>query len=410
MISAREETEQALIGGLLISPKGLVDVAGILNVDDFVCVSAKKAYGAMLAVWKSGEKIDYISVLDGDKSLSSYLIDSTNNAAANVKRCAAAVSSYAKAGRVNDGVQGILSESNVTKKLDKLLSLYQQEMFVDRKAPGVKDVISRFSETVRENKKRGSMGVSTGFKFLDDIYVQYVPGQLWTIGAYTSVGKTAMMVQLICNLLWNDKNPHSVIVSTEMTEEQLTSRILSNFTGIPSQRILSGNIYQGEEEPLDKCKAFVAEKRLTIYDDIYTLGDIETVFRKAELQGGVDIGWIDYVQNCQVPDAASPYQEQSTLAKRLQKLAKDVRATTVCLSQVSNDVGRGNTNNLELKGAGEWAAVSDLGIMLYRDKANKYLIKYAIKKNRHGPLHDEAFLYTHNFSKLEPQGKIEDGE
>lgn len=410
MSNVRAETEQALIGGLLVSPKGLVDVAGILNVSDFSCVSACKAYSTMLAIWKSGEKIDYISVLNGDKTLSSYLIDATNNIAADTRRCAINISTTAKADRLNDGLKRIEQEQSVAKKLDSMLSLYQDEMFVDRKAPGVKDVLSRLTKTISENKQRGSMGISTGFSFLDDIYVQYVPGHLWTLGAYTSVGKTAMMTQLLCNLLRNEKNPHSVVISTEMTEEQMMGRIIANFTGVPSPRILSGNLYQGEDEPVEKCQKWLATKNLTIYDDVYTLGEIETVFRKAELQAGIDVGWIDYVQNCQVPDAVSSYQEQSTLAKRLQKLAKDVRATTICLSQVSNDVGRGNTNNLELKGAGEWAAVSDLGIMLYRNKNNKYVIKFSIKKNRHGQLHDESFLYTHNWTKLEPQGNEDDND
>jgi replicative DNA helicase len=243
---------------------------------------------------------------------------------------------------------------------------------------------------------------------MDDLYIQYVPGHIWTIGAYTSVGKTAVMTQKLRNLLHSNKNPRIVIISTEMTEEQMIGRIIANFTAIPSVKILSGNLTGPEEIEVAKCEKFIATKNLTVYDDVYTLGEIETVFRKAELKGGVDIGFIDYVQNCQVPEAKSEYQEQSTLAKRIQKLAKDVRATIVCLSQVSNDVGRGNTNNLELKGAGEWAAVSDVGVMLYRGKENKYMMKYSIKKNRHGQLHDEAFLYTNNWTRLEAQGKTEE--
>jgi replicative DNA helicase len=216
------------------------------------------------------------------------------------------------------------------------------------------------------------------------------------------------MTQKLRNLLQNKNNPRIVIISTEMTEEQMVGRIVANFTGVPSVKILSGSLTASEEVEVEKCLRFISTKNLTVYDDVYTLGEIEAVFRKAELKGGVDVGFIDYVQNCQVPEAKSEYQEQSTLAKRVQKLAKDVRATIVCLSQVSNDVGRGNTSNLELKGAGEWAAVADIGIMLYRRKENKYLIKYSIKKNRHGQLHDEAFIYTSNWTRLEAQGKAED--
>jgi replicative DNA helicase len=408
MNDIRLETEQALIGGLLSSPKHLVDVSSTVKVDDFKCDFARRAYGAMLSTWKSGKEIDYISLVNIDSTISSYLAVSIDKAAINPTRCALDVSVAAKADRVNEGVERIAREKSITSKLDGLLSLYQQEMFVDRKNPDVKSVVKRFSETVKTNKKRGSIGVSTGFSFMDDLYIQYVPGHIWTMGAYTSVGKTAMMTQKLRNLLQSNKNPRIVIISTEMTEEQMIGRIIANFTAIPSVKILSGNLTGPEEIEVAKCEKFLATKNLTVYDDVYTLGEIETVFRKAELKGGVDIGFIDYVQNCQVPEAKSEYQEQSTLAKRIQKLAKDVRSTIVCLSQVSNDVGRGNTNNLELKGAGEWAAVSDVGVMLYRCKENKYMIKYSIKKNRHGQLHDESFLYTNNWTRLDAQGKTEE--
>jgi replicative DNA helicase len=395
----RIETEQALIGGLLSSPK---------HLDDFKSDFARRAYGAMLSTWKVGKEIDYISLVNLDGTISSYLAGSIDKAAINPTRCALDVSVAAKADRINAGVERIAREKSVTSKLDGMLSLYQQEMFVDRKIPDVNAVVKRFSESIKINKKRGSMGVSTGFRFLDDLYIQYVPGHIWVIGAYTSVGKTAFMTQKLRNLLQNKNNPRIVIISTEMTEEQMVGRIVANFTGVPSVKILSGSLTASEEVEVEKCLRFISTKNLTVYDDVYTLGEIEAVFRKAELKGGVDVGFIDYVQNCQVPEAKSEYQEQSTLAKRVQKLAKDVRATIVCLSQVSNDVGRGNTSNLELKGAGEWAAVADIGIMLYRRKENKYLIKYSIKKNRHGQLHDEAFIYTSNWTRLEAQGKAED--
>lgn len=406
MRDLREETEQAFIGGLLFSPKQLVNVADVARVEDFKCSLAGKAYGSMLTVWKRGEAIDFLSVVGGDQSLSSYLVEASGNAAASVVKCAREISIQAKADRINAGLVGIHKELKVSAKLDRLLSLYQQEMFIDRKDPEVKAVMKRFDDTIKENRKRKSMGFSTGFLFMDDLYIQYVPGQTWTMGAYTSVGKTAMMIQKICNLLLNEAAPHTLVISTEMTEEQMMARLIGNFTHIPSQRILSGNLHAGEDGIVDKCKAFIASKRLTIYDDVYELNEIETVFRKADLQGGVDVGFIDYVQNCQVSDAKSSYQEQSTLAKRIQKLAKDMRSTIICLSQVSNDVGRGKTDNLELKGAGEWAAVSDVGIMLLRKKDQKYIMKYSIKKNRHGKLHDHFFEYMSDYTRLEATGPV----
>jgi len=252
------------------------------------------------------------------------------------------------------------------------------------------------------------MGLPTGFKFLDGIYAQYIPGHIWVMGAYTSVGKTAMMVQKICNLIKTGTCPHIVVVSTEMTEAQLTARVLANLTGVHSQRILSGNYRNAEEaDSVAKQMAMLRTVPLKIYDDIYTLGDIENTFRKADLHGGVEVGFVDYIQNCRVPKASSEYEAGTILAKGLQKLAKDVSCTLICLSQVSNDVGRGNTDQLEFKGSGAWAAVADVGIYLHRRKDDKYALLYDIKKNRHGQLYSQRFEYKMDFTRLEPVATVE---
>ena len=209
------------------------------------------------------------------------------------------------------------------------------------------------------------------------------------------------MVQQIANLLTSGENPSILVVSTEMTEEQVVSRIIANITGVHSYRILNGKYHDAEDEDMvEIAKSTLAGAKLTIYDDIYRLEEIETAFRKADLQGGVDVGFVDYVQNCRWPEAKSQYQEQSEIAKRFQSLAKDVRATVVCLSQVSNDVGRGNTDQLELKGAGEWAAVSDLGIILTRHKTEKFRLRCEVKKNRHGALGVSEFEYVREYTSI----------
>ncbi len=400
-------SEQALIGAMLHSPGQLVNVVERINYKDFSDPMAQEAFLIITGLWKQKKTVDAVSVISADTSLTTFIANALSNGiATGVGSYASQVALNAKSRRINASLTDIMKNGlQPDGKLDELLKLYQKEMFVTRKNPGISSVLKRFSSHVKENQQRGSSGIPTGFGFLEKKYIQYVPAQIWTIGAFTSVGKTAVMVQKICNLIALSSNPSIVVISTEMTEQQIIARILSNFTSVHSFRILAGDYRAGEEEKIQKYTGLIKSKNISIYDDIYTIGDIETVFRKADLQGGVDVGFIDYVQNCQVPDAKSSYQEGSILAKRIQKLAKDVMATMICLSQVSNDVGRGNTEQLELKGAGEWAAVSDLGVMLQRKKEQKYLLRYQIKKNRHGALHDQPMEYKADFTRIEETEK-----
>lgn len=398
-----KEMELSFVGSLITYPEKIITVIDIVNPEDFTSQHAKELYLILTDLWRNKKHVNLSSVLMENKALTQILLASIKTAHSfGLKSVARDISLQAKNRRVNYGLDEIQKSSvGITQKLDNILSLYQREMFIHSKEPDIKNAMSRFREKVAENKKSGAIGIHTGFNFLQEKYIQYVPGQVWVMGGFTSAGKTATAIQKICNIIVQDPCPSIVIVSTEMTEEQLISRLVANLTGVHSYRVLSGKYRPGEEEEVVKCQDFLESRNMIIYDDIYTIGDIETVFRKKQLQGGVDLGIIDYIQNCQVPDANSEYQEQSTLAKRVQKLAKDVRATMLCLSQVSNSVGRGDTDQLEFKGAGEWAAVTDIGIMLQRHKTEKYKLKYSVKKNRHGALCENVLEYKMDFTRLE---------
>lgn len=400
------QVEKSLIGALLQSQKKIADVIDIVRAEDFITPDGREAYAAIVGMWRNKKTVNLVTVGASNNGLIRYLSSSMQDAfSPGAVDYARQISKEAKRRRVFSGINNILSsKKEVSLALDDMLSLYQKEMAVGKKSPEIDAVLKRFQSHVDSNKKNGTMGIETGFDFLGNLYVSYVPGHVWTIGGFTSVGKTAVMTQKICNLLVSG-NKSIVVISTEMTEEQMVARIIANITGVHSYRVLSGNMHSAEEEnAVEVCKSSLKKANIKIYDDIYTLGEIETAFRKADLQGGVDVGFIDYVQNVRVPEAKSQYQEQSEIAKRVQQMAKDVRATVICLSQVSNSVGRGETDNLELKGAGDWAAVSDVGVMLSRHKTEKYKLRYEIKKNRHGSLGEAILEYRQEYTRLEEIG------
>lgn len=400
------EIETALVGAVVADPERIVSVADVVSLADFSDEKAQLAYGAALELWKSRQPVNLVTVcnrLQSVPGIAVYLAQATTNAIPpSAATFADEIAKAAKGRRIRAAIEAALKSHSPAEMLDDLMAIYRSEMQAGRKMPEISEVLKRVDEIVRANAKRGVLGIRTGFEALDKVYARFIPGHIWTVGGFTSVGKTATMVQMVCNVLASPDQPSIVIISTEMTEEQVVGRIVSNFTGVPSFRILSGKFHDEEEaDTVARCKEHLATMPLAIYDDIYRLGEIETAFHKADLRGGVQIGIIDYVQNCRWPEAKSQYQEQSEMAKRFQALAKDVRCTLVCLSQVSNDVGRGNTDQLELKGAGEWAAVSDYGVMLSRHKTEKHRLKFDLKKNRHGALTEFELEYKNDFTRLE---------
>lgn len=400
------QIEIALIGSLLSDPDKIVSVADKVSLIDFTDEKAQLCYGAIIEIWRAKQAVNLVSVcnrLNSIPGITMFLAKAIDAAfPASVKEFAFDISEAARGRRIRTALEAALRANTPGQTLDEIIAIYRAEMQAGKKNPDIGAVIGRVNTIVADNAKRGQIGVRTGFEALDKIYARFLPGHIWTVGGFTSVGKTATMVQMLCNAISGGEQPPIVVISTEMTEEQVVARIVSNFTGVPSFRVLSGKFHTEEEfDQVERCKTNLAAMPLTIYDDVYQLEEIETAFHKADLRGGVKIGVIDYVQNCRWPGAKSQYQEQSEMAKRFQALAKDVRCTMVCLSQVSNDVGRGNTDQLELKGAGEWAAVSDYGVMLSRHKTEKHRLKFDLKKNRHGALTEFELEYKNEYTRLQ---------
>ena len=403
ILTDTRQIEAALIGSLLVDPEKIIAASEHIRLTDFQDERAQRAYAAILEEWKNHQPVNILTIAGRCPGMATWLAGASSNSfPPSVGRFAYDISESARMRRVKTGIEAAVKADNPQEILSGVMGIYQQEMRSGRKAPEIAAVVGRVRSLVKQNKQSGVLGFGTGFKALDSIYARFMPGHVWTIGGFTSVGKTATMVQMICNAINSNEGASTVIISTEMTEEQLVARVLSNLTGIPSYRILSGRFYDAEEADIaESAVAKLASASIAIYDDIYRLGEIEIALHKADLRGGVNLAVIDYVQNCRWPEAKSQYQEQSEIAKRFQQLAKDVRATLVCLSQVSNDVGRGNTDQLELKGAGEWAAVSDYGVMLTRHKTEKYRLKFELKKNRHGALTAFELEFKNEFTCLE---------
>jgi len=404
MVDTCQQLETSLIGSILVSPEKIISIADKVRVTDFTDSRAQAAYTAILANWQSKRSVDISLVAASNPAISMFLAESLKHAYPGaITEFAYEIGTRAKVRRIKTGLEATLKmNAPPDDLLGSIMDLYRHEISQSVKDPSIFAVVSRVEKLISSNRKSGRVGFSTGFKLHESLYYRYLPGHIWTIGAFTSVGKTAVMVQKICNMLISGDGAKILIISTEMTEEQVVARIIANFTGIHSMRILAGKYHSAEEEErVEELKASLKRSPITIYDNLYQLNDIEMAFRKADLQGGVNIGFIDYVQNCKWSDAKSQYQEQSEMAKRLQALAKDVRATIICLSQVSNDVGRGNTDQLELKGAGEWAAVSDFSVMLKRHPTEKHRMKYMVKKNRHGALGECEMEYKADYTRLE---------
>ena len=203
----------------------------------------------------------------------------------------------------------------------------------------------------------------------------------------TGTGKTWLILQILLNLL--RINVKVMLFSSEMDRKMNMVRMLANITETNPLAILKGGLNPEIQE-----KQAVAEKelktyqhRLFIYDFVYWVEDIRLKIKKAKIKHGVQVVFIDFIQNLRTKTGGTLYERMSSISMELQKIAQELNVCIVINSQV-NQASAGSVDSygaISYKGAGEIAAVADVGLWLKTSKKLPRNYRYLmIRKARHG--------------------------
>lgn len=395
-----ESAERAILGVLLYDGDRIVEVVDVLSADDFYDNEYRDIWQAMVNLYKEGSKIDLVA-------LHSELKKITVNTTGSISVLTGLMSDYFSSGNLEKYVEEIKNKSLLRKIVSLCYNTQNTARFDDAEGKAVlldleKNVVSVSDTTrddrptdaggilneVREDMARGSEsaweGFKTGFKELDDRTGGFIPTHVWIVGAYTGTGKTFFILQMILNALKQDAKV--ALFSTEMDRKMVMLRLLGNLAEIGTINLLKNRLEEDEYE-----RRLEAEKRLGqykntlhIFDNVYTVEEIRLKLKKLKLQQGIDLVFVDFIQNMR--GAESIYDRMSKASIELQQMAQELGITMVIVSQISqNAAGWNKKESIEYKGAGEIAAVADVGIWITKDKdkgENSRMVY--LRKVRHG--------------------------
>lgn len=371
------ESERGILQSLFLNPELIYTVS--IKTSDFTNPEYAMIYEAMLKLYTDGIVFELKPIIDSDPRITaSTVFDISDSAftAANInyhiKRVKTA--SFNRLARnVTTQLQEKVGEDDFLKEVDNaLIQLH------DFKTEGVSyHSVPKILETVRtqisEAKKTQQYGVPTGFDRLNEAIIGLCPRHLVLLGGYTSYGKSTFMSQLIDDVC---RAGHSVLVfSVEDSKEDKLIRLLATKTSTPIRAIVRS---QCEESKYQWAESEIESYSLAIYDDIYTLPEMDMKIRKHKMQGGVDIVAIDFVQNIQI-EGEGIYDRMSQVAIVLQQMAKKHNVCIFALSQVSAD----EKGSIKLRGAQELASAADIVLWIDRDATNeKRDFTLIVRKNR----------------------------
>ena len=380
------EAEQTLIGCILNSTDRFIEADTILNSEDFYVDKHKKIYETIKKLCDNSVSVDTVTVVDNLKKKGILEECGGITYLSNLETGAVNYSSIENYAR-------IVKEKSDRRALVKTGSKLMEDAF---EKEDVKEAIEEaekciFNVSASKNitgperidtilekafvklEKRcknggGLVGISTGFKGIDDITGGLKPGEFVIVAARPSMGKTAFAL----NIAQSASRTSSVIIfSLEMETESLLNRMISSSCMIKMNDIQSGTLTDDQFVRIMKRTSELGKRNLYIDDKSTMLSDIKALCRKQKLQKGLDVIVIDYLQLIRTTMKANQReQEVSYISKELKSLAKELNITVIALSQLSRAPEARNDHRpmlSDLRESGSIEQDADIIHFIYRD-------------------------------------------
>jgi replicative DNA helicase len=290
-----------------------------------------------------------------------------------------------------------------TKEAKELLEYAQQKLFdlsEQADTEGVKkisDLIVHRLNYFRELSKTKKMPqrIETGFADLDNLILGFQPGDFVLIAARPSVGKSTLAMNMAQNMAIR-KGKNVLFLSLEMSNEQLTDRIIASEARVSNSKLQRGEADQNEWAKVTATAGVIHESKIFLDDtSSITVADIRSKCRRFRSAENLDILFIDYLQLIgSAVKKENRQQEVTEISRQLKILAKDMKIPVVALSQLSRASEQRSDHVPQLSDLRESGAIeqdADIVMFLYRpsqfDKAaSTHLVDLVVAKNRNGSI------------------------
>jgi len=350
------QAEESILGAMLLSKDAIAVASEILSADDFYKPAHGHIYDAVTSLNAAGEPADPVTVADelrraglldaiGGPATLVHLQASTP-ATSNAGRYARIIEEHALLRRLI-GVAGEIAEmgydlpEDVAKTVDRAESLVfevAQRRVTDTMAP-IHDLLDANLDRLEHLYERGEAitGAPTGFVDLDELTSGLQPNALYVLGARPSAGKTALALNMGANVALEGNRP-VLLFSLEMSQLELTQRMLCAEARVDSRRVRNGNLTEADWAKIAHATGRLAEAPIWIDDNPnLTIMEIRSKARRLKARVG-DLGLVvvDYLQLMTGRSSAENRQvEVSEISRGLKILARELQCPVLALSQLS---------------------------------------------------------------------------
>lgn len=363
-----DSMEEALLGGVILSPDTLGEIISHIGMDDFYQPKNQVVFQACEELYREGSKTDVNLVADRLRN------DGNLEKAGGMDRLLELVERGVLGGYAVRYADILKRES----LLRKVVATGQRitEMGLTGQSSQAEDVVNRAQSAVFAlgddrtssqlislqssmdeasqmiaNLQQGNMkrGLSTGFAALDKLTNGLQPGQLVIVAGRPAMGKSTLAMDFARHAALHEKGsefPNGIptaYFSLEMGHIELTERLISAESNVPLAVLLNpaaGNAGRPDDrdwDAIERTRQSLAHCTL-MFDDSASMSlmEIRAACRAMAAKSQLGLVIIDYLQLLSSTEhIESRQQEVSEFSRSLKLLAKELNVPVVALSQLN---------------------------------------------------------------------------
>ncbi len=434
------ESEQSILGGLMLDTNAFEIVSDILSVDDFYRREHQIIYEAIERLAINAKPVDAVTVLGelqaigkvqdvGGMQYLDALVHSTPSAA-NIRRYAEIVRERSILRQLISAGDEIVSLAYSPEAADvsQLLDQIQTKIFaIDENSNRGKKGFVRLPEVAanvtkevqalyEEHSNDDVTGLPTGFIKLDRMLTGLHPSDLVIVAGRPSMGKTSFALNIVEYVGIVLKLPVAIF-SMEMSADQLAKRFISSTGRVDAQKIRRARLDNSDWQRFTDAVAEMSKAPIYIDDSsALTVNEVRARARRlARKSGPLSLIVVDYLQLMSGSARTGSSTENrateiSEISRGLKNLAKEMNAPVIALSQLNRAVeSRGDRRPMmsDIRESGAIEQDADVIMFIYRDVvynkdcAEPNKAEIIIGKQRNGPIGTIDLRFDGEFTRFD---------
>jgi replicative DNA helicase len=381
------EVEQSLLGCMLVDKDAIIAVSGWLAPEHFYDERHVQIYSNILDLFNDGLPVDLVTLTDKlkkQKKLSkvggrTYIADLATKVATSAN-----AEEYGKIIKESATRRGLISAARIIAEMaykesvsiDEVIDKSEKQVFEVAQSGArtnfvhIKDLLKdAYERAERADKDEAYLGISTGFKDLDDLLGGFQKSDLIILAARPSVGKTALALDMMRHAALVEGKTVAFF-SLEMSKTQIMDRLLGMQSGIPFWEIRTGRLSDKKFVKLADTMGELADGNIYIDDQAgQHINALRTKARRLALEKGLDIIFVDYLQLMQGNTKESRNLEVGEISQGLKNIAKELEIPVVGISQLSRAIERRQSRRPQLSDLRESGSIEqDADVVMFIDR------------------------------------------